>query len=75
MSKWNRTVLLYHNNTNYHKSKQRTTCMQGKQMAFSLLNVQNIFLPLAMGKVLFREGDAAAAPGGQSGDVPEGLCL
>lgn len=57
------------------QSKQRTPGMQGEQMAFSLLNLQNIFLPLAIGKVPFRERDAAAAPGGQSGDVPEGLCL
>lgn len=68
-------MFLYHNNTNYHKPKQKNDFYSGETNDISLLNLQNVFLPLAIGKVLFRVRDEAAAPGGQSGDVPEGLCL
>lgn len=50
-----------------NKAKQWSNLYGG---AFSLLNLQNVSLPLAIGKVLYRESEVAAAPGGQSSAVP-----
>lgn len=66
-------MFLYHSNTNYHQSKQNNDLYAEETngiFVVSQFRLQNVFLPLAIGKVLFRERDEAAAPGGQSADSP-----
>lgn len=59
------------------KTKTEMASYEGttKAIFFTKISRTKYLPPISHQKALFRECDTDAAPGGQSGDIPKGLCL